>query len=213
MAWNRSLPANSTRLRLSPTIFQANWDAIEFGQVPYDAIRLDKQGSKPTRTDINGFLYCKDAGAGFVELYYEDDRNPSLEVQITNNGGIGTPTQKLYGSQLFIGSSSVPAAFISAYASFSGSSSATISPSYGLNIQNRTRSNVGKYVINTTAVFNTANVVFCATCRESSNNPIVMDLVGSPTISGNQVSIPVEMRDRNGNHVENSFHVMIFGGI
>ncbi len=100
MAWNKTLPADSSKLRLSAAIIRSNWDAIETGGVPYDYLQLSKQVINPTRADATGWLYTKDPGSGYSELYYEDDRNPAEVIRLTNDGGIGAPGQTMYADAI-----------------------------------------------------------------------------------------------------------------
>ncbi len=106
MVWDKNLPANSTKLRLSPAIFQANWDAIETGGVPYDTLQLSKQVAAPARQNNTGWIYGRDPGSGITELYYEDDQNPSVNIQLTSSGTMGASTTVGTFSSLAIGDTS-----------------------------------------------------------------------------------------------------------
>lgn len=100
MAWQKNLPGDDTKLRTSQTYVRANWDAIETGGVPYDKLKLESQGANPTREAGFGWVYGKNPGTGFTELYYEDDRNPASVIQLTNVGGIGNSTVSLYANNI-----------------------------------------------------------------------------------------------------------------
>jgi len=76
MAFDPSLPANSTKLRLAPGEIQANWEAIEEAQSsfkPY-AINLNNRtplgvSNDPTAIADAYLMYCKDDAAGNPELF------------------------------------------------------------------------------------------------------------------------------------------------
>lgn len=95
MSWNAGLPQDSSKLRLSAAMIRSNWNQIQTGGVPYTKIQLSKQASDPTRQNNTGWLYGKNPGTGFTELFYEDDRNPSTVIQLTDDGAIGSATATL----------------------------------------------------------------------------------------------------------------------
>lgn len=89
MAWNRTLPANNSKIRLSPSYIRDNWDAIETGLVPFDFLQLQQQAADPATTATTGWLFSKNS-AGVTELFYKD---PSANViQMTSVGRIGSST-------------------------------------------------------------------------------------------------------------------------
>ncbi|MFW9872320.1 MAG: hypothetical protein ACFFG0_04390 [Candidatus Thorarchaeota archaeon] len=85
MAWDKTKPAGSTALSASDDQIRDNWDAIESGTVPYDALKLQTQASAPSNVADYGFLYGKDVSSK-VELYWEDEDGD--EVQLTAGGNL-----------------------------------------------------------------------------------------------------------------------------
>ncbi len=212
MAWNRSLPANATKLRLTPSILQGNWDAIEFGLVPYDYIRLQKQSIAPSRIAGHGLVYGVDPGSGFVELYYRDDRNPSLQTRLTNNGGAGAPGQLLYGSAVVLSGTyqNVQNSFISAY----GRCVATASGFSGtpFHLASCTRDAQGEYTIETDTSFLSGDICIVGTCqRPGSSTPGGFNWI-TKTFSVNKVTITCETKNRDGQNRDIPFDVIIVGG-
>lgn len=210
MAWDRTLPANSSKIRLSAGYIRSNWDAIEFGEVPYDKLQLQEQAGNPTQQDDTGWLYSKDVGGG-TELFYMDSQATPNVIQLTSGGRIGT-TNSIYlfdalshNGTFFMNE----ACFISAWAYCSGAGGVL----GGLRIAGNTRVSTGTYNITTTPVFANAGVAVNITpFRPGSATPSAANLISAPTFGGGVITIPIEIKDRNGNHVDVNFYVtMIYG--
>lgn len=99
MSWNTANPADNSSLRLLGQLIRPNWEALETGNVPFDALKLQEQAGNPTREDNFGFLFTKEDDSQ-TQLYYMDDENPATVVQLTgiswskgsgNDYGITTP--------------------------------------------------------------------------------------------------------------------------
>ena len=212
MAWNKSLPADATKLRLSASIIRSNWDAIETGGVPYTKLQLAKQAVNPTRQNSTGWLFTKDPGTGFSELYYEDDRNPAKVLELTSNGRLGNSTATAIIQNLtFNGTyNNTQAAMVSAYARCGSAGGVT----YGNNIASCTRTGTGNYTIVTSAVFNNANVsVQLTSYQASSDTPAGITVLSDPTFAAGQVSFDVEIKNRSGSAIDRKFFVVVCGGI
>jgi hypothetical protein len=76
MAFNPSLPADSTKLRLAPDVIQDNWVAIQDGETSFKpkSINLNNRTvsgptANPTAITDAFLLYCKDDAAGNAELF------------------------------------------------------------------------------------------------------------------------------------------------
>lgn len=211
MAWNRSLPANATKLRLTPSILQANWDAIEFGQVPYDYLRLEKQGAAPARVANHGLVYSLNPGSGFTELYFRDDRNPSLQTRLTNNGGIGALGQLIYGSAIVLSGTyqNVQNSFVSAFGRCQGAGGLA---GTAFHIASCTRTAQGEYTIVTDTSFASGNVCVIATCtRPGSSTPGTFNWI-TKSFSVDTVTITGETKNRDGQNRDIDFDLMILGG-
>lgn len=98
MAFDPTLPANSTKLRLAPGVIQNNWVAIQDGESTFKpkAINLNNRTPLASPNDptaiANAFLlYCKDDAAGNPELF---GINASSQItQLTR----GIPTYAIPG--------------------------------------------------------------------------------------------------------------------
>lgn len=100
MSWNPSLPADSSKIRLSAGMIRANWSALQNGTFPCVYLQLAQQGVNPTRADSTGWVFGKDPGSGITELHYEDSQNPAKVIQITNNGAIGNSSVDLFANRI-----------------------------------------------------------------------------------------------------------------
>lgn len=98
MAFDPSLPADSTKLRLAPGVIQDNWEAIEEGQSsfkPY-AVNLNNRTPLAVPNDPTGItdayiMYCKDDGSGNAELFGRSENSDI--IQFTQ----GSPTKSANG--------------------------------------------------------------------------------------------------------------------
>jgi len=97
MAWNATLPAGSTSISGSDDLIRDNWAAIETGTVPYDALKLQTQGSDPTAVADYGFLFSKDVSSK-AELHYIDE--DSNVIQITSAGSLGSATENFAAAKI-----------------------------------------------------------------------------------------------------------------
>ncbi len=82
MAWNKGLPTVGTKLRLTPSILQANNEAVEEGGVPFDFLSMSDQVADPAREDDTGKIYGK-AVSGISELFFLDDDAVANIKQLT----------------------------------------------------------------------------------------------------------------------------------
>jgi len=74
MAWDKTQPQTTTKLKLVPSVITPNWDAIEDGTVPHQRVRLTKRVAPlpldPALVADTVQVYSKlDATSGQTELY------------------------------------------------------------------------------------------------------------------------------------------------
>jgi hypothetical protein len=214
MPWTPSKPADNEKIRNLGAVIRPNWAAIEQGEVPYDYLQLQEQGANPTRADNTGWLYSKEFDSQ-TELFYEDDRNPALVTQLTSNGKLGgSSTNIIFDTLSHDGTFTFNESnFISAWAYFTASSAANLAPSSGVNITNRARSSTGIYTVTTSASFANANVCVLVQPFTGSDNPQAINITAVPTIAGNIISIPIDLRNRDGNHADRAFYIALIGGL
>lgn len=212
MGWQPSLPANATKIRLSPAIFQANWNALETGTVPYDALRLQAQAAAPARVAGHGFVYGKDPGTGITELHYEDDQNPSVNTQLTTStatAGIGALGQLIYGSAVITSGTyqNTQNAFCSAWGNVDSAGSLTAG--FGVTA---TRISTGLYRIAFNVALSSAAYSICATPVDTSSpnhNRTAMVVVQA---AGN-FRVRLQRIDQSGGSFEDcGFTFAVFGG-
>lgn len=209
MAWNKNLPADASKLRLSAGIIRANWDALETGGVPYDYLQLQEQAVNPTRQNNTGWIFSKDPGSGFTEFYYEDDRNPAIVTRLTNNGGIGALGQLIYGSAIVTSGTyqNTQNAFCSAWARVN--SAGTLLSGFGVT---SSRISTGLYEITFISALSHSNYSVVATTFDNTtpdHNRVAMmvtQAVGSFRLRMQRID------QSGGNTIDVGFSVAVFGG-
>lgn len=97
-AWTTTLPQGSTKIRMAPAVLQDRWTNIQQGEVPSTKWQLARRAGNPGAIPSAGLIFTKDGGAGWSEFYYKDDQGSAKTTQITKDGGIGAPSQAVYGS-------------------------------------------------------------------------------------------------------------------
>lgn len=210
MSWNTSLPADGTKVRIAPSQIRANWQGIQDGIVPYASLRLAQQGVNPTREDSRGFLFAKNPGSGFTELYYEDSRNPASVIQMTANGKVGsTATQTLTSgisyddSYFYTGSNYV-------IARATVTANGTANHADGITVDNPA---TGLYTI-TVASGRLQNTEYQSVITPwLGSAPVVALIQDEPTVNpATPTIILVRMYTALGVLVNNKFNIVIVGG-
>ena len=96
MAWDDSLPSNSTKIRNYPTVLTDNWKAIEENDTGVVATSLNQWAihlidrstiggsNTPSRLDNINQIYTRNDGST-NQLYMLDSENPANEVQLTRS--------------------------------------------------------------------------------------------------------------------------------
>lgn len=207
MTWDPSKPADNTKIRLAPGLIRVNWNAIEQGGVPYDMLQLQEQAGNPTRAANTGWLYSKEVSSQ-TECFYEDDRNPAKVIQITNNGGIGTTSQILYGSAVITSGTyqNTQNAFCSAWGVVT--SAGALTTGFGVSV---VRNSTGLYTVTITTALSSANYAVVATCIDttSPNHNRVAMLV---TRNAGNFQIRTQRIDQSGSFEDCGFMFAVFGG-
>ena len=101
MAFDKTLPSNVTKIRNYPTVLTDNFAAIEEGDLSLTHWQLNfiernavpgapPPANDPTRQDDTMILFSKQDSGGETELFFLDDRSPANNVQITENGALGS---------------------------------------------------------------------------------------------------------------------------
>lgn len=213
MAWNKNLPADSTKLRLSAAIIRANWAAIEEGGVPFDYLQLSEQGSNPTRANDTGWLLGKQEDSQ-TELFYMDDRNPAVLTQLTRNGRIGIYTQGVNASNFIMDNTSFNFAKNQMIIAM-GHVTSGGNLNFGVNIDSATQTDTGRYTINVKAnALLTANyLVIATTNRSGAGNSRWIMVIDKPTpVAATPTVIEFQTRSNSDSATNSSFDVIIIGG-
>lgn len=211
MTWSTNLPTDGTKLRIAPSQIRQNWQAIENGDVPYVYLRLAEQIVNPTRADDRGFLFAKDPGSGFTELYYQDSRNPANVIELTANGKMGsTSTQVLTSGVSFDDSYFYTASnFIAARATI-GSGGSALQADGITSVRNST----GKYTISVaagrlqTSSYQTIVVPFY------QGSPVIAVVESEPNVnpaSATDIQIRIYV-SATATLSDNRFNVIVVGG-
>lgn len=215
MAWNKDLPADASKLRLSAGYIRANWTGIENGDVPYVYLRLAEQVVDPTRLNDRGWLFAKQDDSQ-TELFYMDDRNPAKVTQLVQNQRLGIPTQGVNASNLIMDSTSFAYAknqMITAMGHVTSGGNL----SFGVNIDSAALLvNPGQYTIDVTAdALLTSNYLVIVTGnRVGVGNTRVPMVVSKPApVVATATTIQIQMVAPNSdNDTNSSFDVIIIGG-
>lgn len=152
--WTTTLPTGPTRIRMLPNICQDRWTNIQNGEVPSLKWQLARQAGNPVSIPLTGLIYTKAGTSGNSELFYEDDAGSPNRVQLTNAGGVGALTQKVYANNVtmkpFATEINNPQqAFCCAFGFFSSqSSNGVYAPDAGaFNMTSYQRIGTGKYIV------------------------------------------------------------------
>ena len=96
MAWDKTLPSNSTKIRNYPTVLTANWQAIEENDTAVVATSINQWAihlidrstiggsNTPARLDDINQLYTRSDGTT-NQLFMLDSENPANDIQMTRS--------------------------------------------------------------------------------------------------------------------------------
>jgi len=174
MAWDASLPANSTKIRLGPAVIRDNWQAIQQADSTFRPYAINLTDRTPLAvsnnpTAISGSnnactLYCKQDASGNQEIYSID---PSSNViQLTEGGAMGSTNTDVNMNQFsFDGSITYNENnIITAWAVIDGPTGNILSSS---NIASCLKSG-GNYTVTLSNTQTSANYVVIAQARDRS---------------------------------------------
>ncbi len=101
MAWDQTKPSNTEKIRDLGSVIRDNWKAIEENDTAVAASSLNQWvihlidratiagANTPARIDAIGMIYCRNDGSQ-NELYFQDSENPANEIQMTEDGSMGS---------------------------------------------------------------------------------------------------------------------------
>jgi len=218
MAWDKTLPANGTKIRNYPTVLGDNFSAIEEGDdtlqhwqlnfIERDAIP-SAPPTTPTRIDDTMIIYSKQDGSSETELFILDDRSPANDIQITEDGSLGSFSTSLkldsfaFDSNITMNENNVITAW--SYTLANG----TRSGSFGIASSTRV-GGVAQYTYTFTTSMVNANYAVVGTAIDNvTSNPSIVS-IGNKTTSG----FTLYVRNQNNTLITggNSHMVMVVGG-
>lgn len=109
MAFDKTLPSNSTKIRNYPSVLTSNFAAIQTGDLTFksEALNFIERdavvpgiASDPTRDDDTMIIYSKQDAATNTELFVMDDTAGPNIMQLTEDGRIGSSSTDLSCSTL-----------------------------------------------------------------------------------------------------------------
>lgn len=222
MAWNKNLPANNSKIRLSPAYIRDNWTAIETGLVPYDYLQMEKQAADPSTTANTGWFFSKaDSVLGYTEAFYKNSNGST--VQLTLNGAIGSSATSFFGTN-FVATGYMQSAqgftidgtykyaatnFITARASIGSGGAATQSDGI-----TSSRLSTGIYEIVVSLGRLTVNSYQIIATPLASGSTTILNIVTKPVVNAaTTTTIQIETKERSGgSHINAAFEVIIVGG-
>jgi len=229
MAFDKTLPTNSTKIRNYPTVLTNNFAAIEEGDTTLQYWKSNfiernaipsAPAVDPSRIDDVMQVYSKQNADGETDLYVIDDRSTANIIEITENGKMGGRATSAVFQDISIGTNTfvnTQNSFVFAYGSIPSGGGAIIggvglgtattgtvgsdSDAYTVTFSGRNPSNTN-YIVITTGATSRALV---------QNNNRVIDLIpGSKTTS--QFSIRMQRNGSNVNVTTGIIQVMVIGG-
>lgn len=218
MAYDKTLPSNTTKIRNYPTVLTDNFSAIEQGDISLKHWQINfiernavpgapPPANDPTRADDTIILFSKQDGASETELYFMDDRNPANIVQLTEAGKVGSANTQFVAQDISFAAETATYnsgnmvaywAKISSAGAIQGSSGGVTSA----------RGSVGNYTVTFTVPQGSVNygVNVSVKNNNSSDNPHIANY-HTPAVGTVQVMI----RNQNNTPVDREFSISVFG--
>ena len=235
MAFDKTLPTNSTKIKNYPTVLTNNFAGIQTGDETFKVWQLNfadrnqvagapPPTQDPTRIDDTMIVFSKDDPDGETELFIIDDRSTANNFQITQNGALGSTTTPLNGSSLSMdvdattGLTYVDGQFITAYGFFN--SAGILQFGKNMATSGTPKPFTGEFNIDVNAdVLQNANYIVNGTVKTNqastsgSVRAIEARLVPAP-VASTVTTIKVQIRSSSGttNSSYSGFYITICGG-
>jgi len=219
MAFDKTLPTNSTKIRNYPTVLGDNFAAIEEGDLTLTHWQINfiernavpgapPPANDPTRQDDTMIMFSKQDGAGETELFILDDRSPANNFQITEAGKIGSASTQFVAQDISFAAETATYASTNmvAYWGYISSAGVIQDSSGGFT---SARNSVGNYTITFSVAQSSGNYGVNLTARNnnSSDNPHIANY--HTQVAG---SFKVMIRNQNNTPVDRGFSFSVFGG-
>lgn len=225
MAFDKTLPANRTKIRNYPNILTGNFAGIQTGDSTFKVWQLNfadrdlVDGAPPPAQDPVSIadtmiVYSKQNGDGETDLFIRDDRGSPNTVELTTNGSLGgpsTPVQALTisfdGGTFTNNQNAMCTAWASVVVSGMSISSQT---GYGITFS---RNGTGEYTGTFTASQVTnANYAVVGTAYSSSGGGEFTVLSIDASTTPTTTSFDIVIRKDGNSSRDRSFMIAVFGG-
>lgn len=233
MAFDKTLPQNSTKIRRYPEVLTDNFAAIQTGDDTFQVWQLNfidrdlvpgapPPTQDPTRVDDTIIIYSKQNADGETDLFLMDDRAIANIIQVSQDGALGSTSTSLNAKDLSFdvdpttGLTYDDGQFITAYGKFN--SAGVLLFGKNMATSGTPHPSTGLFNITVSAnVLQNANYIITGNVSQSgdSNASIrgLMPLLTPAPVAGNPTIIQVEIkRDGGRANTFDYFMVMICGG-
>ncbi len=216
MAWSALLPADTEKIRDLGSVIRDNWDAIEQNDTAVAATSLNQWvvhlidratiggANTPARIDDIGMVYCRNDGS-FNELYFEDSQNAANEIQLTEDGKIGSETTQIVTQDISFGSETATYSSdnMTAYWAAVNSSGTILSQSGGLTC---VRNSTGKFTVTFSVAQSDGNY---GVHLSVENDPGNSHTANYHTKTVNDFKLTIV--NQNATKLDNAFTVSVYG--
>jgi len=228
MAFDKTLPANNTKIRQYPTVLTANFAGVEEGvdSLQQWKINLIERNAipsappvDPARIDNTMQLYSKQNADGETDLYVIDDRSTANVVQLTENGRIGGAAQDFTIDEFYFVDNDTKydaGNIVKARGSFN--SSGVLTNGSNMSTSGTPNPSTGVFNVDVDADVlenGSSYQVFCTCVTGISTNARTINIVSKATpATGVATTIQVQVYRRDGNtKINQAFEIMVIGGI
>ena len=213
MAFDVTKPADNQKIRLGPADIRDNFSAIITADDTFipTAINFTKRGADPAVLADAVKVYVKADASTDPELFARDEDGNI--IQLTEEGKLGGQSTGLWtnGISFDAGVTTIQKnQQIMAWGYFNGTTGATLT---SVNMASCTRNSAGDYTVLTSAVFQNVNVcVMLTQLQISSDKGGSISVKTAVSYAANQITIPVEIKNRSGSSTDANFYIMVLGG-
>lgn len=219
MAWDKDLPADTTKVRNGPLEIRNNNEAIEEADAtfrPYALNLIDRGSVAPPITNppatiaSTNIVYSRTgAVSGLSELY---SINPTHDTQVTHAGRIGSPSTGGTVSGLMYLTKTYDNAQANMVSAWAQCSSAGGFAGFSRSIATCTRTGTGAYTLTTDPVFINASVGVMLTCHAGAADVRVINWV-TKSYGASIFTVTVTIVNDNASPRDENFDIMLVGGI
>jgi len=214
MAWDKTLPNNTTKIRNYPTVLTANFAAVEEGQdslQQWKANFIERNAIPsapavtPTRIDDTMQVFSKQNADGETDLYVLDDRSPANTIELTENGRLGGRTTNLSLNQFTFDSGTTnydENNIINCHGKFNSSGVATYM--FGATVA---RISTGRYRVTFTTPRSDTNYAVVANTDDSGNSRVCK--IGNESVN----SFDIHVVQKDGDSRDIGCRFMLVGGL